>query len=453
MKLVFVHGWSVTNTDTYGDLPQALINLAAPELELDIQHLYLGRYISFNDQVTLEDIAIAFEAARKRELGDDYFSVITHSTGGPVIRAWLDRYYGQTQLETAPLKHLIMLAPANHGSALAQIGKSRVGRLKAWFDGVEPGQRVLDWLELGSDGQHRLNLNWLKYSVSDLGIFPFVLTGETIDPSLYDYMNSYTAEPGSDGVVRSAAANMNFTHIRLIQDPLLTCMGFEGDCVSRLTLDDYQVPLQECAFEIIPKASHSQDTMGIMASVTRKNASKKRVVSSILDCLSVGNNSQYADASKAMKLRTDKVKKKRRHSMLVVRVSDDLGHKVTDFDLYLLSGPDFHPGKLPKGFMLDKQKNSHNGNCVTLYLDTKKLHSVAEGKVGVKIVPRPDTGFSYYRTAEYHSEANQVSRLIKADQTTLLDIVLKRHIHQETFTLANTDETASFESLQGMQKD
>ncbi|PHQ72680.1 MAG: phospholipase [Shewanella sp.] len=451
MKLVFVHGWSVTSTDTYGELPQALTKLADAELKLDIQHIHLGRYISFNDEVTLEDISIAFEAARLRELGDETFSVITHSTGGPVIRAWLERYYGRGLIQS-PLNHLIMLAPANHGSALAQIGKSRVSRLKAWFDGVEPGQRVLDWLELGSDGQHELNLHWLNYSFSEAGLFPFVLTGETIDTSLYDYMNSYTAEAGSDGVVRSAAANMNFSYIRLTQEAELTCMGFEGDCVSRLTLAEYKVPLQQCAFEIIPRASHSQGVMGIMASVTRKNASKKRVVSSILDCLSVGNSSQYADVSQAMVLRTDKVKKKQRYSMLVVRVTDDLGHKVTDFDLYLLSGTDFNPGKLPKGFMLDKQKNSQNSNCITLYLDTNKLLSAAEGKMGFKIVPRPDSGFSYYRTAEYHCEPKQVSQLIKPDQTTLVDIVLKRHIHQDTFTLVSTDEAGAFDSLAGMQK-
>jgi hypothetical protein len=28
-----------------------------------------------------------------------------------------------------------MLAPANFGSALAQLGKNRVGRLKSWFEG------------------------------------------------------------------------------------------------------------------------------------------------------------------------------------------------------------------------------------------------------------------------------------------------------------------------------
>lgn len=245
---------------------------------------------------------------------------------------------------------------------------------------------------------------------------------------------------------------MNFSYIRLNQEVELTCIGFEGDCVSRLTQVEYKVPLQECAFEIIPRASHSQSVMGIMASVTRKNASNKRVVASILECLSVGNSSQYAAVSQAMVLRTDKAKRKQRHSMLVVRVTDDLGHKVTDFDLYLLSGADFNPGKLPKGFMLDKQKNSQNGNCITFYLNTNKLESVAEGKIGFKIVPRPDTGFSYYRTAEYHCEPKQVSQFIKPDQTTLVDIVLKRHIHQEIFTLINTDAAGAFDSLAGMQK-
>jgi len=53
-----------------------------------------------------------------------------------------------------------MLAPANHGSALAKLGKARVGRLKAWFNRIEPGQRILDWLSLGSEGQWQLNKFW-----------------------------------------------------------------------------------------------------------------------------------------------------------------------------------------------------------------------------------------------------------------------------------------------------
>ena len=451
MKLVFVHGWSVTSTDTYGELPQALIKLADTKLELDIKHIHLGRYISFDDGVTLEDIAIAFEAARKRELAGQEFSVITHSTGGPVIRAWLEQYYGRN-LTQSPLKHLIMLAPANHGSALAQLGKSRLSRLRAWFDGVEPGQKILDWLELGADEQYRLNLKWLDYDFSQTDIFPFVFTGESIDKSLYDYMNSYTGEAGSDGVVRTSAANLNFSCIRLEQEDELTCQDFENRCVKRLTLVDKKQSLQQFGFEIIPNGSHSGTTMGIMGSVKGKNANRKPVVSGILECLSVTNRSQYTHVLEAMRVRSDKVKKKRRYSMLVIRVSDDLGHKVTDFDVYLLSGKSFHPGALPKGFLLDKQKNSVNQNCVSFYLDTNKLLSVAEGQIGLKLVARPDTGFSYYQAAEYHCEPEQVDQLIKPDQTTIIDIVIKRHIHLDTFTLVNSDEDGRFDDFKGQQR-
>jgi len=87
-----------------------------------------------------------------------------------------------------------MLAPANHGSALAQLGKSRLGRIKSFFEGVEPGQHILDWLELGSDMSWQLNESWLDYDCIAHGIYPFVLTGQKIDRQLYDTLNSYTGE-------------------------------------------------------------------------------------------------------------------------------------------------------------------------------------------------------------------------------------------------------------------
>jgi hypothetical protein len=91
MQLIFVHGWSVTNTDTYGNLPQALSKASGNYgLVLDIRHIFLGRYISFHDEVTMDDIARAMDRAL-RDLpgnGDDRiapFSCITHSTGGPAV--------------------------------------------------------------------------------------------------------------------------------------------------------------------------------------------------------------------------------------------------------------------------------------------------------------------------------------------------------------------------------
>ena len=92
-----VHGWSATSTDTYGELPEALSAVASRHgLELRSQHLYLGKYVSFHDEVTLDDMARAPNRA-PRDLPDNNaeiqeFSCITHSTSGPVVRHCLDRY-------------------------------------------------------------------------------------------------------------------------------------------------------------------------------------------------------------------------------------------------------------------------------------------------------------------------------------------------------------------------
>ena len=110
MNVVFVHGWSTTNTDTYGYLPEWL----AKQQGFKVSNICLGKYISFVDTVTLDDIARAMDAALREELGDQPkpFACVTHSTGGPVARLWLKMYY-EGNLADCPMKHLIILAPAN----------------------------------------------------------------------------------------------------------------------------------------------------------------------------------------------------------------------------------------------------------------------------------------------------------------------------------------------------
>ena len=124
--VVFVHGWSVSHTKTYGGLPERLHREAAEVgLDIAVREIYLGKYVSFRDEVRLEDISRAFAAAVDRELSDllqqrRRFACITHSTGGLVIRDWWYRNYAtRPRSGTCPMSHLIMLAPANYGSALA----------------------------------------------------------------------------------------------------------------------------------------------------------------------------------------------------------------------------------------------------------------------------------------------------------------------------------------------
>lgn len=435
MKLAFVHGWSVTDTDTYGWLPQALVQTKPQGLDIEVRHIHLSKYISFHDEVTLEDISRAFEKARLEVMGNGPFSCITHSTGGPVIRLWADLFYGAGKLDKLPLKHLVMLAPANHGSALAQLGKGRLSRINSWFQGVEPGEKVLNWLELGSKGQTALNESCIKYKPSAKGFFPFVLTGQDIDKNFYDYLNPYLKEKGSDGVVRACAANMNYRQVRLRQDP--------GDVLnkktrtSRLTIINSSLKSSpQTPFGVLPGTSHSGKKMGIMYSVKHDNVQNKPVVKLILECLKVKNALGYNAVAKSFSALTKFTQGKgSRFSMLVFCIEDDRGNPVEDFDMFLLGGEKYHPGLLPSGFFMDKQRNRVSPNHLTYYVDADKMRQVQDGRLGIRIVARPDSGFSYYTPAEFRSDGLPLNKLIVPNQTVIVKIELKRHVDKNVFRL------------------
>lgn len=456
MKLLFVHGWSVTSKDTYGELPQVIRDQAAAQgIDVSTGDVFLSRYISFHDEVRMDDLVRAFDRALRDALGVGGdpakpippFSCITHSTGGPLALCWLDRHYGAARLAQAPLEHLIMLAPATHGSALAQLGKAKVGRLKAWFTGVEPGQQILDWLELGSAGQRALHGAFLDYDLAAAHaaggrFFPVVLTGETIDPALYDYVNSYTGEAGSDGVVRAAAANLNTSWLTLAQTDSTAPGGSAAGVDTFASGDIRRAPLT--SFRIIPGASHSGSKIGIMRSVTEKNALQKPVVGQIIGALKINSGDDYAEhahdsaAWNRLVQETDGPKRRdgtpgpaTRYFMFVFRLGDDQGRPVDDFDLILLAGSDYNPDKLPPGFFKDRQKNSINRNTLVLYLNHDVLSQVPDGKIGFRIIARPSGGFAGYEPAEFRSDAVTIDQVGDPNMTTYIDIVLKRRVDRE----------------------
>jgi len=440
MQLVFVHGWSVTNTNTYGGLPEALAAAAAAAgMKLEIRHIQLGRYISFHDEVTVDDIARAMDKALRELPGNSAehiapFSCVTHSTGGPVVRCWIDRFYGDNELDGLPLQHLVMLAPANHGSALAVLGKGRVGRIKAWFNGVEPGQRVLDWLCLGSAGQWQLNERNLKYDYAAHGFYPFVLTGQGIDSKLYDFLNSYLVEPGSDGVVRVAGANMNYHYLSLWQNPrqllrqrpptfLLEAVGGERASPS--------VPLG-----VYRDYSHSGTRMGIMASI-KEVAVEGPVVQDIVKCLQVQSPDTYLERGSQLAAETAAQQQGAdRYCMLVFNVHDDQGGQLgeNDYDLLLLAGNNYQPNLLPAGFFQDRQMNRQTGRLV-YYLDADRMAAIRDGKFGLRVVARPSAGFSYYCVAEYHGDGS----MLRANQTIYVDITLHRFVDENVFRFDPAD--------------
>lgn len=471
MILLFIHGWSVTKTNIYGKLPAVLDSLAPTyHLDINIKHIWLGRYISFRDEISMTDVVRAFNQALTDQLfvdpdGIKNFSCITHSTGGPVIREWINRYFGADNLSKFPLEHLIMLAPANHGSALAKLGKARIGRIKSWFEGIEPGQRILDWLCLGSREQYNLCKDFINYKSADNGFYPFVLTGQTIDKKLYDFLNTYLVEAGSDGVVRVAGANLNYSIIKLVEDKeakkIIKHQNDPLECKS-LKIDGKIQRPSRVPLGVIPGASHSGKTKGIMGSVTKRNANKKPIVHEIFECLKVTSKASYQNRIASLETLTQQTQlmnsafKKHRYTMIVFMIYDDQGDPITDYDLFILAGDEYDPDKLPKGFAKDKQQNTKYPNHLIYYLDYDIMKSIKNGRIGFRVVARPakDNNFSYYYAVEYRAEAAELTEILRPNETMYLEIILHRYVDKEVFRLVQGSKSqSSFKKIKPSNKD
>jgi hypothetical protein len=492
MHIVLVHGWSVFDTSTYGELPDRLVveSKARRLPDATVQSVWLGRYVSFKDEVRMPDLALGFQAAFEREVLPNLeegtrFACITHSTGGPVIRHWWWRFYHDLN-KPCPMSHLVMLAPANFGSALAQLGKGRLSRLRSWQNGVEPGQGVLDWLEHGSDEAWDLNRDWIVGSnassptTGPTAVFPFVLTGQTIDRRFYDHLNPYTGEDGSDGTVRVAAANLNASYIRLEQqvtpadvhdcDQILDELR-QGGRHPDLDAGPFKETLAvteaksaaPTAFRLIKGASHTGDSNGIMFSI--KNDDKKNeTVSAIVRCLRVKNDEEYASLCAAFEKETaavyaaERIEKVPRalglrhtklihdaHAVVQIRVRDDAGHVLTDFDLKL-TGPKGTPDDLPEGFLKDRQKNLVNKSTLTFFLNVELLYgseavddvrprTKGVNKLGLRLYGYPVDGFVRFFPAIASADKSLLQHVVQPHRATLLDIRLRRIVCRGIFEL------------------
>src|SRR5664279_4399383 len=116
LPVIIVHGWSDTSKSF-----QSLADYLKKN-GFKVVQIWLGDYISLHDQVTLEDIGLAFIRAladQKIPVKRHSFDLIVHSTGGLVAREFLRQACrqadGTRDASLTPVRHLCMLAPANFG--------------------------------------------------------------------------------------------------------------------------------------------------------------------------------------------------------------------------------------------------------------------------------------------------------------------------------------------------
>jgi hypothetical protein len=218
LPLVLVHGYA-SSGNAYGTWRNALV--AAGRKITDI---FIGNYVTLNNEVTVDDIANGFNhALHDKGLDRAPFDAMVHSTGMLVVRSWLTAENPATP-RVGLLKHLVALAPATFGSPIAAKGRSLLGRIfignKDFFgpDFLDSGNLVLSNLELGSqftwDLAHKDLIDQKLYGPDSKTPYVFVFDGTNDYGKLAEIFAAREQE-GSDGVVRWSGVALNTRKITL----------------------------------------------------------------------------------------------------------------------------------------------------------------------------------------------------------------------------------------------
>ena len=421
-KVFLVHGWSVTNTSTY----QAL-HLKLAENGFDLQEVNLGRYVTLENNVEIRDIAKAMHNALKDNLGNNWkqeFHLITHSTGALVVKQWIAYHYKDKFSQYKPLKNVVFLAAPHFGSRLAHHGKSMLAQLKYRGD---TGKQALTALELGSSFSWNINKEWIKPETwKEKGIRPYSIIGDRVEKKgLISRIFPAAFEEGSDMVVRAAAGNLNFRRFELrAQTKGLKEVGkIEG------------VPF--CALD---KYTHTGPEQGIINSIKRKSTPQNHLaLKLILDCLKAADSSDYDTIRKRFIILTKNTRKNRKpFSQIDFRFLDDQNQPVKDY-VFKLGAVKNNRESYSKT-VAHTHKNTVTSNHFTVYFDLRNLEPNLI--YFIEIDSSSDSELFSFKPDPLRITlpAYRISEIIRADQTTQIDVILSREPDKNLFVFhAGTD--------------
>ena len=374
-SIVILHGWSDTSESF-----KPLAGLLRAEMQQpNISIISLADYISMGDEIRFDDLVTAMDYAwNDHGLPRDKGSVnaIVHSTGGLVIRAWLQHYF---EPDKAPIKNLVMLAPANFGSPLAHKGRSFIARAWKGFvtkrpegEPFETGTQILKGLELASPftwqlaERDRFGDGGKMYGPGN--VLCTVLVGNVG----YKDIRAIANKDGSDGTVRISTANMECVRIeaKFPANPGDLSIGHDVQ---------YKIELSTgmTAFGVVDDHNHSSIKLSdhkSLAQVKRRNRDKLLFVD-IVKALTV-TDKEFSDWSSQLSGRNDQLlhsaargRNQAKHGFqnTVVRVEDQYGVGVED---YLLEFYEKDDDRIAKEFHTSTIRNVHG------YSDDKSYRSI-----------------------------------------------------------------------------
>lgn len=438
--IVIIHGWSDTSA-SFGALRKFVASLpgAAPV------QINLADYVSMDDEVRFDDLVVGMQRAW-REVGlptaPGSVDAVVHSTGGLVIRDWLATTYAPGM---APIKRLLMLAPANFGSPLAHKGRAFYGRIVKGFNSVKPfetGTRILKGLELASPYAWQLAMRdrFAKNHFSAGGVLCTVLVGNVG----YDGIMAAANEDGSDGTVRASTANLNcaLLEVDFVTDPLNPAFKLRPAA-------------GEVAFRIMDNDNHS--TVAMKDGGPRDPGGR----AAIARALTV-DDAGFADwcrqcaadtATITSRAETADQEEKFGYQNIVTRVTDDAGSAVADYFLeFYLEDVDEKKGwDFSKLFHRDVIQTVHahadDKSCRSMLIDCTTLFRGIDKDqeyMKVSLTASPEfkvNGYVGYRTFSDKDigglklTRQQMLKVFQPHRTLLVDIRIRRERAPEVFRI------------------
>jgi hypothetical protein len=486
--IVLIHGYSAESAQKtagaiesiYGWLPRSLAEIYGGKAVVEID---LGRYVSLEDGVTLDDISRALD----RALTEDFphllrgrFHAVVHSTGALVLRNWIRRF----SPKPSPIQNAVYLAGASFGSGWAHIGRGQLAKWarKVFQGGAERGVQVLEALELGSDETIDLHLHFLQAGcsmTSDYKVREFVIVGSQAHVDWFVVPIRYAKEDGSDGVVRVSASDLNYSYLSLCPTAEARRLSWAQALAQRDRHEArrgprrafYEIRRQsrpgiagrpEVPLAIPYRCAHSGPDMGIMTgakprqqvlgllrmaletrggrSLERVAAFRQQTAQTYRDLLAEKPPPWWRKWIDEPRAQYD------HHSQIIFRLRDQDGRPVTGFDIFFDSVKGPQDTSLPmRKLMEDKHVNGVSPNIITFYLRVGAFSK--EAGDWVDRVPEvqgcyleisalePRTEEILYLPLRLEIGAKALQTWIQWDRTTIVDVELLRVPSPEIFRL------------------
>ena len=420
--ILFIHGWS---EDSY--CFKAIRQILDP-LSRKNYLISLADFVTLDDTITFIDLVGAMQQAwlkNKLPLTGKNIDVITHSTGGVVLRAWLRQYYPNGN---SPVNHVVMLAPPNFGSHLAHKGTAFYGRLYKGLNLSRPfevGENLLKDLEIGSKFLRDLadfDCFGKTTSFQDNDIMLTILVGA----SGYDGFAAIANVNCSDGVVPIESASL-------------------GPQRLRISYDNYDMPSTElCSaktrygFKIIPSLNHSTILTG---------GNFRRFPKILIDAINVSTSDfpKYCDRLQCENIALSLLPEQRPYQKTLVNVQNQFFESVEDYFIAFATEQTHFAANMNHfhdDFVKSVHCNSENRSIRCLTLDTMALKKI-KTKIDISISAVPSlnkknsiVGYRAHDVANNKAlvvTTKELSSLVKPYSFLFLDWVIIREFKESIF--------------------